>query len=310
MSTVAWCATVSRAPLNAPSSNATAQLPIRVPRPKSDERRRHLAHPRERLDGGDGLRRAVAERESAVGVERELGAVGGHGGAFASEHGCDIHAHRTGDGPLALDRVEGHLEHLRGGARGIVGADVVGMPVPAPGVVAHHHVGTDGRDHGRDVGGHLARIRGGEGARGRGTGGLRAGRTPGHPGVLVATWFTTGPARVRVPEPAVVADAELGEGGGELALPLGRELRGAREVLEVGGDDPASLASRAGDHGDRGAAADEGRDRSPGEDRLVVGVGVHEQHPFHGSAPPDRLRQEYVVGLDSRTPADYAGWVR
>jgi hypothetical protein len=86
----------------------------------------------------------------------------------------------------------------------------------------------------------------------------------------------------------VVADAEHRESCGELALALLGERGRSLEVREVGRDDRAALAPRARDHRHGGTAVDEGRDGAAREDRLVIRMGVHEQHPFHECTSPDQ----------------------
>ena len=100
------------------------------------------------------------------------------------------------------------------------------------------------------------------------------------------TVITAAPARVGVAEVAMVGHAEDAHRGSEFARAERREsgLRFERR-LQVIGDDLAAFAPRAGQHGDRGTAGDEGRDRSPRFDGLVVGVGVNEQHAFRSIRP-------------------------
>ena len=79
----------------------------------------------------------------------------------------------------------------------------------------------------------------------------------------------------------MVAHAERGAGGVQLADPVGPELIlgvGA-EVGERGRDDLAPLTERAGDQGDLHAFGGVPGHGGSGADRFVVGMGVHQQQP-------------------------------
>ena len=103
--------------------------------------------------------------------------------------------------------------------------------------------------------------------------------TPPHPGVQVAAWRSSRPSSRRLAEKTMVGDAEDAHRTVQF---LGAELRegwpGALEVLELGGNDLAQFAAGAGEHGDRGAQVDEFGDSSSGDDRLVIGMRMDEQH--------------------------------
>ena len=109
------------------------------------------------------------------------------------------------------------------------------------------------------------------------------GGQPHHPGVAVAA---------RPAEEAVVADAERLHRGGQLVDPVPAELvlLVGGEVRELGDEHLALLAQGAGDQGDLGALGGVARHRRAVADRLVVGVGVHEQQPPVGvEGAHDRL---------------------
>jgi hypothetical protein len=85
---------------------------------------------------------------------------------------------------------------------------------------------------------------------------------------------------------AVVAHAKRGTRGGELARAVAAELVAAvgRKLRELGGYHLSLLPEGAGDERDRRVGLGRvARDRAAGGERLVVGVGVHEQQP-----PPGR----------------------
>jgi hypothetical protein len=82
----------------------------------------------------------------------------------------------------------------------------------------------------------------------------------------------------------VVGDAERGHRVGELAAPVLAQpvLAVGGEVIELGDEDLAQLAVRAGHQGDPAALRDLLRQRRALPYRLVVGVGVHEQKSLVG----------------------------
>ena len=77
----------------------------------------------------------------------------------------------------------------------------------------------------------------------------------------------------------MVGDAELLHRVGELSAAVLAEavVPVGGEVLELGHEDLAHLAGGAGHQGDAAALGDVLRHRGALADRLVVGVGVHEQ---------------------------------
>ena len=70
----------------------------------------------------------------------------------------------------------------------------------------------------------------------------------------------------------------------QLPDPVAAELVGlvGGELLELRDEHLALLAQRAGEQRDRGALGDVAGHRGPVVDRLVVGMGVHEQHAAVG----------------------------
>ena len=101
-------------------------------------------------------------------------------------------------------------------------------------------------------------------------------RVPLHAGVAVGA---------EAAEEPVVGDAERGHRVGELAAAVLAEpvLAVGGEVLELGDEDLAHLAGRAGHQRDPAALGDVLRHRGALADRLVVGVGVHEHQALVGS---------------------------
>ena len=97
-------------------------------------------------------------------------------------------------------------------------------------------------------------------------------------------------------EEAVVGDAERRHRVGELAAAVLAEAVVAvgGEVLELGDEDLAHLTGGAGHQRDPAALGDVLRHRGALADRLVVGVGVHEQEALVGShdrQPSERHRR-------------------
>ena len=74
------------------------------------------------------------------------------------------------------------------------------------------------------------------------------------------------------------------------------------EVRELGDEDLALLAERAGDERDVGALGDVLRHRGAVADRLVVGVGVHEQQPAAPSRAPPCCPRPRVRPARAPTP--------
>ena len=70
----------------------------------------------------------------------------------------------------------------------------------------------------------------------------------------------------------------------QLADPVAAELVGlvGGQLRELGHEDLALLAQRAGEQGDRGPLGDVPGHRGAVVDRLVVRVGVHEQQAARG----------------------------
>ena len=95
---------------------------------------------------------------------------------------------------------------------------------------------------------------------------------------------------------------------GELAEPVRGErvALGALEVGEVGGDDLALLAERAGEDVDLVAARDVVRERDAGGEGLVVGVGVDEEQPGGSVADVDAVEEtrhgDTAMSANSTTP--------
>jgi hypothetical protein len=118
-------------------------------------------------------------------------------------------------------------------------------------------------------------------------------------------------------EEPVIGDPERGAGGGPLADPVLTEpvVLVPGKVREIGRDDLAELAERAGDQGHLRAFRRVLGHRRAGPDRLVVGVGVHEQQPpafglVHAvriarrrSIPPARARAGRIYCHDRQLPA-------
>lgn len=147
-----------------------------------------------------------------------------------------------------------------------VGLDVIGVTVSAMRVVGDQDLRPDLADHGHQIGGRLV-----ERGLPEGFGTLVLHRAH-HPGVPVAA---------RPAEEAVVRDAQGLHRGGQLAGAVRAEgvVTVRREMRELGRDDLALLAERAGHQGDQRTF---GRVLGHGhavDDRLVVGVRMHQQQP-------------------------------
>ena len=166
----------------------------------------------------------------------------------------------------------------RGVHRHPVGLDVVGVSVAAELVVGHQHLRPDltddldeqvrGREQVRAPEGALLDVLAGDGV---------AVLVPGHPAVAEVAGAAEEP---------VVGDPELLHGVGELgdAVPAQAVLLVRGEVCEVGDQHLPLLAEGAGHQRDLRAPCDVLRHRGALTDRLVVGMGVHEQHPLvHGA---------------------------
>ena len=97
----------------------------------------------------------------------------------------------------------------------------------------------------------------------------------------------------------MVGDAEDLHGRCELPDPVlaQRVVAVAGQMGQVGNQHLALLAERAGDERDAGAFGDVARHRQPGLDRLVVGVGMHEQQAavrvIHGGQPTNPVRHAW-----------------
>ena len=150
------------------------------------------------------------------------------------------------------------------------------MAVPAVGGVGDDDLGRDLLQHrGQRVDLVGERVRRRERAR------VQPGRRRGAHAVPGEHHAGVAPAAGSAEEP-VVGDAQRGAGGRELADPVAAELvRGVGgEQRQLGRDDLALLAERARHEGDRrvrvGGVAGHG---AAGRQRLVVGMGVHQQQP-------------------------------
>ena len=147
-----------------------------------------------------------------------------------------------------------------------VGLDVVGVPVEPVGVVGHDRVGLDLVDDLGERGRRLVDVRLPEAAR------VVVVRQAHHPRVAVPALAAEEP---------VVGDAERRARAVKLGDPVLAELVG-QQVAQVGRDDLAHLAERAGDQRDPRALGGVPGHGGAGEDRLVVRVRVHEQQAaFH-----------------------------
>ena len=214
----------------------------------------------------------------------ELRAVGAQRIRFGPEDRRDVDDAvaaplRTG----ADDGEERYAEHECCVARRLVHANVVRMPVTPVLVVAHDRGRLHGRDDGGDVRDDFPEVGGAQGLRVGIRERLGTSVAPAHPRVEVAPRFAARDPRVGVAEEAVIGHPENPHGRGELGRAhLGEGGAVTLEVLELRGHDFAALAARAGEHRDRGGAVEEGRDGAACGDRLVVGVGVHEEDVLLG----------------------------
>ena len=178
-----------------------------------------------------------------------------------------------------------------------MGAHVVGVAVATGGVVGDDDVGAhlvDHRAHGcRGVG----EVGPGPGARVRGGGGAR------HPRVAVRR----GLAPVGRAEHVVGRPERLHRAAQLRAAVGGERVAGrALEVGQVGGDDLALLPQGAGEHVHVVAAGHVVGDGHPGGERLVVGVGVHEEQPRRPALDRDAVEQPghrtTAMSANSTTP--------
>ena len=153
-----------------------------------------------------------------------------------------------------------------------MGPDVVGVAVTPRSVIADHDLRL-GLGEDLDEAGDLlvAVVGAGERPLGhRGRGGREDPFAGDHSRVLPAA---------AAAEEAAVGDAEDQARCVELTLAVLGEACGALEVREVGRDHFAELAERAGHEGDADARGGGLRHRAAAGDRLVVGVGVDQNHP-------------------------------
>jgi hypothetical protein len=86
-------------------------------------------------------------------------------------------------------------------------------------------------------------------------------------------------------------------------VPAERIVPVGGEVDELGNQHLALLAERAGHQGDVRALSDVARHRRPVADRLVVWVGMHEQHPPRGV---ELVHRSDFLGVDD-TVEDLGG---
>jgi hypothetical protein len=163
-----------------------------------------------------------------------------------------------------------------------VRAHVVRVPVPAVRAVGQHDLRTHLRQH-LDQRVHLLVERLGPGERPR-VQALRGRRPDAVPGQHHARV----PPAAGTAEEAVVGQPERRARPGQLPDPVAAQLVGPvrGQLGELRRDDLALLPERAGDQRDRGVRLRRVvGDRAAGVQRLVVGMGVHQQQP-----PRRRLR--------------------
>jgi hypothetical protein len=167
--------------------------------------------------------------------------------------------------------------------RDAVGLDVVGVAVVAELVVRHDDVGTRLADDLDEQGGRLGEVGVPERVLvdlvGRGR---VAVLVPLHAGVAEATGST---------QQAVVGDPELGHRIAQLAdaVLTQQVVAVRRQVLELRHEDLTHLTQRARHERHGRALGHVLRHRHPVGDRLVVGMGVHEQDPTIGRGHGARL---------------------
>ena len=150
--------------------------------------------------------------------------------------------------------------------------DVIGMPVAAEVVVGHQHLGADLPDDRDQVRRCVEQVAAPEGLH------PLVGCRAHHAGVAIA------PAPAK--EPPVV-DSEQAHRLGEFAVAMVAEavLLVGRQVLQPGDEDLALLTQGAGDERDADPLVDVAGHGDAGADRLVVGVGMHEEDPPVGHGP-------------------------
>ena len=148
---------------------------------------------------------------------------------------------------------------------------MIGVAVSAVGGIGDHGMRSGLIDDRGDIPGH-----GGDIGRAQRLGGHRRGRprmtigSPLHAGILETARFAA--------EEQVPAHTQGRHRLGDLGLPdLCQTGAVPLEPFELGGDDLPALTSRGGEDGDLGTFGDQGRDRSSGRDRLIVGMSVHEE---------------------------------
>ena len=189
-------------------------------------------------------------------------------------------------GSPEVGAVRRHRRELGGVHRDPVRLDVVGVAVAPELVVGDQHLGPDLADHLDQVRGRLGEVGVPERVVVHLVGRDRvAVLVPLHPGVAVGA---------EAAEEPVVGDAELLHGELELAAPVLPEpvVAIGGQVLELGHQDLAHLAGRAGDQRDAAALCDVLGHRGALPDRLVVGVGVDQQQPVVGGLAHDQKRND------------------
>ena len=162
--------------------------------------------------------------------------------------------------------------------------------------VGDNDIGSDPLEDGAD---RRRRVR--KGCAGPGAG-VASGGAADHPRVTVGR----GPA-LGAEAQHVTGRTEQGQGGPQLAEPVGRErvARCAFEVAQRLGDHLTLLAERAGEDMDVIAPSDMVSDRDPRPQRLVVGVGMDEQQagrPCVRDEPRPRPHPATAMSANSTTP--------
>ena len=172
-----------------------------------------------------------------------------------------------------------------------MGLDVVWVPVRAVLVVGDQHLRP-----------YLANDRDQPVRRNEEVGGperVRTDRVAGDRAVVLVVGHAAVAELTRLGQVAVVGHPEGGHRAGELGFPVRAErvVLVCTEVHEVGDEHLALLAPRARHERDLGAVGDVARHRRAVVDRLVVGVGVHEQQPPLGCRRASAMGRAYVGRL-------------
>lgn len=174
----------------------------------------------------------------------------------------------------------GEIESMCHGAREPMREHVIGVAIPADGVITHDRLGLPVGSDCEEVIQRLDDARPGEriccgigGGRGKAVG------APDHARIGVHAWLKLRSARRGSAQERVAIHPQHEEGRGELGFSVGRQPGSASERRERTRCDLASLTSSQRHQPGFGSRLGECCERTSRGDRLIIGMRVNEQHP-------------------------------